>query len=244
MRTIKLTIEYDGTNYCGWQSQKNDPTIQDTIEAALSRILNHPVGVIGSGRTDSGVHALGQVAHVRTHSGISLSSLQRGANSLLPPDIFIKDAEGVNKEFHARFSAKSRRYEYCIWNSPQPSVFRRKYVWWIRERLEVERMAEAAQFLLGQHDFSSFQGTDDAKVSPERLVMDCGFRKEDAEVIFYIHADGFLRHMVRNIIGTLVDVGKNKIAPADFSRILQARDRSQAGITAPPQGLFLTRVYY
>jgi tRNA pseudouridine38-40 synthase len=244
MRTIKLTIEYDGTNYCGWQSQKDDPTIQDTLEATLARILNHPVRVTGSGRTDSGVHALGQVAHVRTHSSIALSSLQRGANSLLPPDVFIKAVEGVDEGFHARFSAKSRRYEYCVWNSPQPTVFRRKYVWWIREWLDVERMEAASRQLLGQHDFSSFQGADDEKVSPERAVMESGFRKEEAEVIFFIHANSFLRHMVRNIVGTLVDVGKKKITPADFDRILQARDRGQAGITAPPQGLFLTRVYY
>ena len=244
MRTLKLTIEYDGTSYCGWQSQKNDPTVQDTLEAKLGRILNHPVRVHGSGRTDSGVHAIGQVAHVKTGSTIDLASLKRGANSLLPADIFIREIEAVREGFHARFSAKSRRYEYCIRNAPQPNIFRRSYVWWLRDELDLDRMNNASRILLGRHDFSSFQGADDEKVFPERNVLDVGFRKDGLEMTFFIHASGFLRHMVRNIVGTLVDVGKLKITLEDFKQILEARDRGQAGITAPPQGLFLTEVLY
>ena len=244
MRTLKLTIEYDGTRYCGWQSQKNDPTIQDTLEAKLECILNHSVRIHGSGRTDSGVHAIGQVAHVMTSSTIDLDSLQRGANSLLPADIFIREIEPVNEDFHARFSAKSRRYEYYIWNAPQPNIFRRNYLWWLRDELDVERMSGASKILQGRHDFSSFQGADDEKVFPERNVLEAGVRKNGPEVTFFIHAGGFLRHMVRNIVGTLVDVGKLKITPDDFKRILEARDRGAAGITAPAQGLFLTEVLY
>ncbi len=244
MRTLKLTIEYDGTNYCGWQSQKNVPTIQDTLEATLCRILNQKIRVIGSGRTDSGVHARGQVAHVRTHSSIGLASLLRGANSLLPPDIYIRNIEVAAADFHARFCARSRRYEYVIWNAPQPALFQRKYAWWIRDTLDVVEMEKASRFLLGRHDFSSFQGADRERVFPEREVMGVGVRKKGPEIVFSIHANSFLRHMVRNIVGTLVEVGKKSSTPEEFLLVLQGRDRSRAGITAPPQGLFLACVYY
>jgi tRNA pseudouridine38-40 synthase len=244
MRNIKLLIEYDGTNYQGWQSQKNGCTIQDFLEAVLGRILNREVSLIGSGRTDSGVHARGQVANFKTDSTLDLIALQKGANSLLPPDILIKSAEDVPDEFHARFSARSRIYEYCIWNAPQPSVFNRNYSWWVRAPLAVESMQEAALHLTGKHDFSSFQGTDHAMVSPEREVMAAGFRQEGPSVIFSIRANAFLRHMVRNIVGTLVCLGKKRISKNDFIEIFEARDRRRAGITAPAQGLFLKVVLY
>ncbi|MCD6353443.1 MAG: tRNA pseudouridine(38-40) synthase TruA [Proteobacteria bacterium] len=244
MHNLKFAVEYDGTNYSGWQSQKNAPTIQDALEICLSRILNHKVRLIGSGRTDSGVHALGQVANFKTDSSISLSSLLRGANSLLPKDILIKKIERVDDRFHARFSAKSRLYEYHIWNTSQPSVFHRNYSWWIRERLDVKQMEICAHHLIGRHDFSSFQGADHEKVFPEREVVMVEFRQKELELIFLIQANAFLRHMVRNIIGTLVEAGREKISPDNFAKIFSARDRSKAGITAPAQGLFLKKVYY
>lgn len=244
MRNVKFVVQYDGTNYQGWQSQKNAPTIQDTLEALLSRIVNHKVCLIGSGRTDSGVHALGQVANFKTDSNISLPSLLRGANSLIPPDIVIKSIEEVESDFHARFSAKSRIYEYHIWNAPQPFVFLRKYTWWIKEHLEIALMEKAARSLVGWHDFSSFQGADHKIISPQREVMEVGFRQEGRKLIFSIHANAFLRHMVRNLMGTLVEVGKGRISPDKFVEVFHARDRKKAGITAPAQGLFLISVYY
>lgn len=244
MRNLKLVIEYDGTEYCGWQSQKNGPTIQDALEAALSRILNQQVRIVGSGRTDSGVHALGQVAHFRCSSRLAPSCMLRGANSLLPPDIKIRKVEEMAESFHARYSALSRVYEYRIWNAPEPSVFLRRYSWWVREPLDVEAMVRCARFLVGWHDFSSFQGADEKEISPLREVMEAGFRKEGEEVRFLIQANSFVRHMVRNIVGTLVEVGKGKLVPEAFEAILSARDRRKAGITAPAWGLFLVRVCY
>lgn len=243
-RTLKILVEYDGTDYYGWQSQRGGGTIQDTLEAAFSRILNHPVRIVGSGRTDSGVHALGQVAHFETTSIIELCALQRGVNSLLPADILIKSVDAVDKNFHARFSARSRRYEYHLWNASLPSVFRRRFTWWIRNALDLEAMHAAAHLLEGAHDFSSFQAAGDHEGSAERNVLATGLWKDGPTVIFFIHANAFLRHMVRNIVGTLVEVGEKKITSDDFAAIFDARDRTKAGMTAPPQGLFLTNVYY
>jgi tRNA pseudouridine38-40 synthase len=244
MRNIKLVIEYDGTNYNGWQSQRDVPTIQDTLETCLAQILNHEIRITGSGRTDSGVHALGQVANVKTSSRIALPQLQRGANSLLPPDILIRDIEEVGDDFHARFSTVSRIYEYHIWNAPLPSVFARSYSWWIREELDVPLMQNAALHLVGQHDFSSFQGADHEKNSPVREVMEAVFRQEGGELVFCIQANAFLRHMVRNVVGTLVAVGDQRISEKGFVEIIRACDRRRAGITAPARGLFLKAVHY
>ncbi|HJX30875.1 MAG TPA: tRNA pseudouridine(38-40) synthase TruA [Thermodesulfobacteriota bacterium] len=244
MRNLKLIIEYDGTHYQGWQSQKNGLTIQDVLEKALSQILNQKIRLNGSGRTDSGVHALGQVASFKTESALDTNALLKGANSLLPSDILIKHIEEVPENFHARFSAKSRIYEYRIWNASQPSVFFRSYSWWVQTPLDVEKMHKTAVYLIGWRDFSSFQGADHEKVSPEREVLDVFFRHEGPEVIFFIQATAFLRHMVRTIMGTLVAVGKSKMSHEEFVEIVEARDRAKAGKTAPAQGLFLKEVCY
>lgn len=243
-RRLKAVIEYDGTSYQGWQSQTGGRTIQDVLEAAFSRILDHPVRIYGSGRTDSGVHALGQVAHLATTSDRDLASLQRGVNSLLPPDILVKSIELTDEQFHARFSAASRLYEYHIWNADLPSVFCRSVSWWIRGQLDVEAMEAAARSLHGTHDFSSFQGADHEQKNAERIVISTGFRREAENLVFSIHANAFLRHMVRNIIGTLVEVGKGRLTPEGFKAVLECRNRSQAGVTAPACGLFLIAVYY
>jgi tRNA pseudouridine38-40 synthase len=244
MRNLKLVIEYDGTHYQGWQSQNNGLTIQDVFEKALSQILNQKIRLNGSGRTDSGVHALGQVANFKTESTLETNALLKGTNSLLPPDILIKSIEEVPENFHARFSATSRIYEYRIWNAPQPSVFCRSYSWWVQTPLDIEVMHKAALYLIGWHNFSSFQGADHEKVSPEREVREVAFQHEGPEVIFFIQANAFLRHMVRNIIGTLVEVGKSKMSHQEFVEIVEARDRTKAGKTAPAQGLFLKEVCY
>ena len=163
---------------------------------------------------------------------------------MLPGDILVKRIEEVSKDFHSRFSAKSRIYEYRIWNAPQPSVFERRYSWWIRDKLEVGVMEKAVGHLIGRHDFSSFQGADHEKISPEREVLEAGFRQEGPRLIFLIQANAFLRHMVRNIVGTLVEAGKGKISEEKFVEIFKARDRTKAGITAPAHGLFLREVRY
>jgi tRNA pseudouridine38-40 synthase len=238
MRNLRLIIEYDGTNYLGWQSQTNGRTIQDVLEKTLSQILNQKIRLNGSGRTDSGVHALGQVANFKTESVLDTHALLKGTNSLLPSDILIKSIEEVPEDFHARFSAKSRIYAL------QPSVFSRNYAWWVRTPLDVEKMHQAVLYLIGWRDFSSFQGADHEKVSPEREVMEAAFRREGAEVIFFIQANAFLRHMVRTIMGTIVEVGKNKMSRQEFVEIVEARDRAKAGKTAPAQGLFLKEVCY
>jgi tRNA pseudouridine38-40 synthase len=245
MRTFKLVVAYDGTDYKGWQIQNNDPTIQGKIEEKLGIILNQPIRITGSGRTDAGVHALNQVAHFCTRSKLDLSALQKGLNSLLPPDIVVKDVADADDDFHARYSAKSRVYKYLIWNGEIRSPFYRRFSWHVRNQLDRERMREAAQCLIGWHDFASFQGTGSICRTSEREVIKFTLTGRSSRwVVVTIEASAFLRHMVRNIVGTLIEVGKGCMSVSEFKAILDAQDRGEAGITAPPQGLFLKEVKY
>lgn len=245
MRTIKLTIEYDGTDYLGWQVQPNGKTIQGVLEECLKRITGEEVHVIGSGRTDAGVHALAQVAHFKTKSPIDLNSLQRALNSLLPKDILIKRVEEVDSDFHARKKAIRKLYEYRIFNRPLQSVFQRHYSWHIPQKLNQEAMAKAAHFLVGEHDFSSFKSSGTPTRSTIRRVFRVGWKRDRGGILrFEIEASGFLKQMVRTIVGTLVEVGKGKITPEEFQEILLSRDRRKAGPTAPAHGLFLKEVKY
>ena len=245
MKKIKLTIQYDGTAYHGWQTQLLDKTIQQTLQGVLSRILNENVTVCGSGRTDAGVHALGQVAHFVTGSKMDLMRMVRGVNSLLPPDIALVKAEAVPPDFHARYSARSRIYGYCIWNLPERSPFYQRYSWHIPQTLDVDAMLQAAHFLVGVHDFSSFQGADRKQVRPVREVNSVRLRKVRRHLLlFEITANAFLKHMVRNIVGTLVEVGLNKMTPDGFKKVLDEKNRETAGPAAPAHGLFLREVVY
>lgn len=245
MKTIKMVIAYDGGNYNGWQLQKAEPTIQGVIEEALGKILNQQTRVVGSGRTDTGVHALNQVAHFITSSVMDLGILHRGLNSLLPPDVVIKEMTEVPGDFHARYSARSRIYRYLIWNNHIRSPFYQRFSWQVVQQLDMHAMREAARCLLGSHDFSSFQGTGSICRSPEREVMRFIIQGRAGRwIITTIEANSFLRHMVRNIVGTLIEVGKGSMSAEEFKAILEARDRSCAGVTAPPQGLFLKEVKY
>jgi tRNA pseudouridine38-40 synthase len=245
MRTIKLVVAYDGTDYKGWQIQNNDPTIQGAIEEKIGIILNQHTRITGSGRTDAGVHALNQVAHFCTRSKIDLSSLQKGLNSLLPPDIVVKDVADEDDDFHARYSAKSRVYKYLIWNGEILSPFYRRFSWHVHHQLDREYMREAAQCLIGWHDFASFQGTGSACRTSEREVIKFTLTgRSGGWVVATIEASAFLRHMVRNIVGTLIEVGKGFMSVDEFKAILDAKDRGEAGVTAPPQGLFLKEVKY
>jgi len=245
MRNIKLVIEYDGTNYHGWQIQPGLPTIQGAIEDAISRITQYKSRLIGSGRTDVGVHALNQVANFLTPSPLATEVLERALNALLPEDIVVKEVEGVPLDFHARYNATGKRYRYKLLRTKTGSPFHHRYSWIWPYDLTVEAMKEACQYLLGCHDFSSFQSTGSDSRNPVRELYLLDIQeKEGGFVEFVAEANGFLRGMVRNIVGTLVEIGMGKRSPGDMAAILEGRDRKQAGIKAPAHGLFLERVYY
>ncbi len=245
MRTIKLTIQFDGTLYHGWQTQRRDRTVQTTIRDVLAQILNKPVVLHGSGRTDAGVHALGQVAHFKTDSAITPAALLRGLNSLLPDDIVVSSAEDAPEDFNARFSAVSRVYWYFIWNAPSPSPFFARYAWHLHKPLDSAAMQEAARHLVGIHDFTSFRFCAKDTVNPVREVKKIHLRRMRRSLLLVeVEAGSFLRNMVRIIVGTLVQVGRKKLAPEQVAGILKECNRRSAGPTAPARGLFLKQVKY
>jgi tRNA pseudouridine38-40 synthase len=243
---FKLIIEYDGTAYHGWQRQKNAPTVQGAIEAALGIMTGGAVRVIGSGRTDAGVHALNQAASFCADTRLTTDDFKKGLNSLLPPDIVIKDCQGVDESFHARYDAQSKVYDYRLLNRPIPAALFRQYAWHVRKKLDLSAMRAAMVCLKGEHDFSAFEATGSPRSHAVRRALDVDLTGKDSQgyVIFTMEADGFLRRMARNIVGTLVGVGLGKISPAAFQDILASKDRKQAGITAPAHGLFLREVKY
>jgi tRNA pseudouridine38-40 synthase len=245
MRNIKLLIEYDGTNYHGWQIQPNGIAVQEVLQKNLAIMTREPVRLIGSGRTDAGVHALGQVANFQTSASIPLEGFRRGLNSLLPPDIIIKSVEEAAPDFNAQLLARRKTYLYVILNREVPSAMHRNYSWHYPLPLDPNVMQEAAQRLVGKKNFASFQGADADTSSTVREVFRADWFSEKAPFLYFaIEAGGFLKQMVRNIVGTLVDVGRGKISGEEFERILKAEDRRQARMTAPPQGLFLLKVEY
>lgn len=245
MRNIKLTIEYDGTNYQGWQVQPKGQTIQGMIEEKLALLMGETIHLIGSGRTDAGVHAFNQIAHFKTQNRMNVRSIQKALNSLLPPDIVIKGVEEVEEGFHARKQSKSKVYEYRILNQDLRSAFHRGYVWHIPQKLNLREMKKATQSLIGEHDFSSFRSVGSPTRTPVRKIIRAEWkRSRDGLIRFEIEANGFLKQMVRAIVGTLIEVGKGKIDAEDFRRILDSRDRKKAGPTAPGHGLFLKEVKY
>jgi tRNA pseudouridine38-40 synthase len=241
---VKLTLEYDGTQYHGWQLQKNALTLQGTLEAVLARLFGQPIRVRVAGRTDTGVHALGQVVSFKSEKIIELQRLHRALNALLPPDIVVRQVEPVPDTFNPRRDALSRTYRYQIWNHPWPSAIWARYSWHAPFSLEREAMRQAAALLTGDHDFSSFQGSDWVKHNPHRTVLRSAVYDGGEFLVYEVEARSFLRHMVRNIVGTLVDVGRGAISVEEFAEIFAARDRTRAGLNAPPQGLFLMEVKY
>jgi tRNA pseudouridine38-40 synthase len=245
LSNFKIIIEYDGTDYHGWQRQKSDRTIQQEIEGAISTMTSSRVALTGSGRTDAGVHAFGQVANFTCDTDFAPEVFQKGLNSLLPDDIVIKDCRMVDQSFHARYDAKSKIYHYHILNRQIPAAIGRKYAWHIRRKLDAAAMQSAISHIIGSHDFKAFEGTGSPRSHTTRHIMEAALIEEnDDRIVFKIEADGFLRYMVRNIVGTLVDVGLANITAAAFKEILESRDRSNAGATAPPHGLFLMEVKY
>lgn len=246
MKNFKLVIEYDGTDFNGWQVQKSGRTIQGEIERVLSVMTRQRIRVTGSGRTDAGVHALGQVAHFRCETRLCAQDFRSGLNSLLPADIVIHDCEPAPAAFHARYDAKHKTYQYRILNRPLPAAVGRQYAWHVRDPLDTHAMERAAGFLLGTHDFKAFENTGSPRSDSVRTVYSARFTAspDRQHLCFEITADGFLRCMVRNIVGTLVLAGRSKITPEDFAAVQAGRDRGRAGATAPPHGLFLISVKY
>jgi len=245
IKNFKIIIEYDGTRYHGWQRQKKDATIQGEIEKALWIMTTKSVVLNGSGRTDAGVHALGQVANFRCDTDLEPGVFLKGLNSLLSEDIVIRDCRQVDDTFHARYDVKSKIYHYKIFNHPVPSAFKRLYVWSIRKQLNTMDMRSAISDIIGRYDFKAFEGVGSPRTHTTRHVMAADLVESDNRLLtFRIEADGFLRFMVRNIAGTLVDVGLGKTSPAEFTQILKSRDRTKAGATAPARGLCLMEVKY
>jgi tRNA pseudouridine38-40 synthase len=255
MRNIKIVLEYDGTNYSGWQTQCSGVTIQNTIEDCLERLIGHRAKVIGAGRTDSGVHALGQVASFKTDSRHETKTIRRALNALLPKDIRVIDASDVDASFHPRYSALSKRYIYYIALGGRPSVFIDRYAWALPYSLDIDLMKEAAGFFIGRKDFSSMRGSGCGAKTTIREVFD--FKVETIESIGFlsfqlkggfikcsVEADAFLRHMVRNMVGTIIEVGRKKIPLTSIPEIIESCDRRLAGPTAPARGLFLESIKY
>lgn len=242
---FKIEIAYDGTAYHGWQRQKEDRTIQEEIEKALITMTGKQITLLGSGRTDAGVHAFGQVASFKSDAGLSSEVFLKGLNSLLPDDIHITSCQRVDPEFHPRYNARSKIYRYQILNREMPTIMQRYFVWHIKQPLELAAMRKATFHIVGKHDFKAFEAVGSPRISTIRDVIKAEWRRhKDGNILFEIEADGFLRYMVRNIVGTLVDVGRRKLSPDDVNTILLSRDRRLAGATAPAKGLFLIKVNY
>jgi len=283
MRNLLLVVAYDGTDFCGWQRQPDMPTVQGCLEAAVGKITSERVQVWGSGRTDAGVHALNQVANFKTDCPIPCENLLKALNNLLPPTVRVKEVREVPETFHARYQVRSKTYRYRILQTPICSPFLWRFVYHYPYPLDRQRMAEAARWLEGEHDFTSFAASEGASVgegptpagsqnelhgpgeerehhkgaplqdqnakSTRAMVREIFssrllWRPRTSMLIYEIRGSGFLHHMVRNIVGTLIEVGRGKLTPNDIIRILGARDRTLTGPTAPAQGLCLVRVEY
>jgi len=244
MPRIAFGLEYDGSAFAGWQWQRDRRTIQACVEEAVSKVAAERVDVVCAGRTDAGVHALEQVVHFDTSARREMRSWLLGANTELPEDVRVIWVREVDGEFHARYSAIARFYRYVILNRPMKSALLRRQVTWHYHELDVERMQEAAKHLIGEHDFSSFRAQGCQSKSPRRIMHFIQVRREGERVVIELAANAFLHHMVRNIAGVLMEIGSGKQAPAWAEAVLAARDRKLAGVTAPPDGLYLGGVYY
>lgn len=244
-RNIRLTVAYDGTAYNGFQRQ-NPPQIavQNVLEEKLALVCGDSIELAASGRTDSGVHAKGQVVNFFTDGKIPLANLPRAVNSLLPPDIVVLDAAEADKDFSARHSAKSKTYIYRILQGYIPDPFERNYSWNIRKNLDTEAMQQCMKLIEGTHDFSAFRASGGPPVSPIRTIYEASLKQEGRIIELKFFANGFLYHMVRNLVGTIANVGMGRITVDRFQEIMESLDRTKAGATAPAQGLYLESVDY
>lgn len=255
MPSFRITLSYDGAGFVGWQRQAEGVSIQGLLEDALARIEGAPVAVVGAGRTDAGVHALGQVASAAIARTIPSADLRHALNGILPQQIRVIDVADADAGFNARFAARSKTYRYRIVSGDVLSPFDRPYAWHVRAPLDLDAMAEAARTFEGRHDFAAFQASGGGPATSVRTVYASaigaggplgvpGGDRLSASIVYEVMADGFLRHMVRNIVGTLVEVGTGRMPAAAMSAVLAGRDRARAGPTAPAQGLFLVAVHY
>lgn len=244
MRNIKLVIEYDGSNYAGWQKQKNAITIQETIEKAISNVTSEMVEITGSSRTDTGVHARGFVANFFTNSKIPSEKFREAINNKLPYDIIILKSEEVDCEFHSRYHSKGKEYSYAILNRLQPPAINRNYLYHYKYELDIKLMQEASRYFIGTHDFASFKNKGSSVKTSVRTITELSIKREYDLVKITVSADGFLYNMVRIIVGTLIDIGIGKIKPQEIENIIQSKDRKNAGKSVPPQGLCLEEVFY
>lgn len=241
---IKLVIEYDGTNYHGWQSQDNAITVQDTLASAIYHGIGEKPVLYGSGRTDAGVHAKGQTVNFHISTDIPPDKLKYVVNPFLPRDIHILDSCQVPDDFHSQFSALRKEYEYKILNSPIPSVFQQNYAYWIGRPLAFDDMAYACKAFLGEHDFSAFCATGSKVRDFTRTIYSSELVKNGDFLIYTVQGSGFLYNMVRIMVGTLIEIGHGKMKRDSIPEILRGKDRRKAGRTAPPQGLYLKQVFY
>lgn len=245
MRNIKITVEYDGSRYKGFQRlQDNENTIQGKIESVLSKMADEPIEIVGSGRTDMGVHAYNQVANFKTNSNLSVQKISDYLYKYLPEDIVVKEVKEVDDRFHARYNAKQKVYLYKISNSKHHDVFLRKYSTHIEKPLDIELMKKASEYLIGEHDFTSFASSKSKKKSNVRDIHSITINKTKDIIDIYVEGNGFLYNMVRIIVGALIDVGLHRKTPEDIKTMLEAKDRSEASDTAPAKGLYLYSVKY
>ncbi len=244
MRNVRLLIEYEGTHYAGWQWQKNDRTVQETLSKAIEHVVQEPIKIYGASRTDAGVHALGQVANFKTTSHISSEKLLHAINFYLPHDITVKNATDVAESFHAQYDAQSKVYQYTLFNDWVRTSLNRNFCYICGIHLDLDKMLAATRYIIGTHDFTSFTTKAWSEKHRIRTVKKLDITKEGKYVYFTIEANGFLYNMVRTMVGTLIEVGRGKITAEHLQDILDARDRKLAGPTAPAKGLCLMKVTY
>lgn len=245
MRNIRLTIRYDGTKYNGWQRQRNtEKTIQGKLEQLLSKMTGEDIEIFGSGRTDAGVHALGQVANFHTSCSMTIQEMESYIQQYLPKDIAVTEVKEASPRFHSRLQATKKQYEYRIYRGLENPVFERKYCWHIQESLNIDNMRKASQFLEGEHDFKSFCGNKKMKKSTIRKIESIEIIEDGNWLILRYMGNGFLMNMVRILTGTLIEVGQGVKRPEEMPEILQGKSRELAGMMAPAQGLFLVKVWY
>ncbi|MHC1720034.1 MAG: tRNA pseudouridine(38-40) synthase TruA [Clostridiaceae bacterium] len=244
MRNIKLIMEFDGTEYAGWQRQINGTAIEQVVREAIKKLTGEEPDLIGCSRTDSGVHARKYVCNFKTHSTIPADRFKFALNSILKEDIVVLESSQVDDSFHSRFGAKSKRYTYTICNREVPPAIGRDYVYHFRKSLDVEKMANASTYLVGKHDFSSFKSSNSSAKTNVRTIYDISVSKDGGNILISVTGDGFLYNMVRIIAGTLIEVGLGERSPEEMKDIIEAKDRSGAGRTAPPSGLCLEEVFY